>query len=1133
MIRLTVLLFALVAAVSPARPQSYDWRSWGSVTDTIAGADAGGRVYLSSVFIEAGSETVVVNGKEFSTDFYEINYQRGVFRFTVGVGDDALITVSYTRLPFLLNSVYAIREIEFADTPQRPPPAKPVFTQKKQSLFDPTGDLVFGGVKSITLSTGTNKSTSLDQSLRATVEGNLTPTIKVKALLSDDNLPIQPRGNTQELEYLDKVFVEFTGPRASALLGDFAFQNNMSKYSTFRRELKGASGQATFGNSTFGAAAGSAKGVFRSITFRGTEQLQGPYDLLPQGRAAGEVIIAGTEKVYFDGELLQRGQNRDYTIDYDRGTLTFTPRRLVTADTEIGVDFELTQQQFDRTSVFGSSDTRKLPGGFILQTLVAREKDDSDRPSSTTLSDADLSVIEAAGDEPDQAIANGVTLVGAGEGEYVLIPGDSLAGIPDHYEFDDTTGTFVLAFVNVGAGRGDYVLDGITADGRPVYRFAGQGQGNLVIGRQLPLPQSHSIFTTRLARAQGRFDFDLQYNVSNFDANTLSSRGDGDNIGDAGELAVVLRDVPAPLGKLELSGVVSTVRDRFRSLEKTRAWFFYRDWNLEGVPLIGREVISEVTTSFIRSKNLRVDYQLAGIRRDNFDGIKQEGRLSLVSLDDRSLNARVFSTDVEGDNQQRTREHGTMSLSYGFWQVVPSVVLSTEEFLVQSPVLPDTGIAYDRYVVRLGKRKYERFNFSVQVEERNTEQLADTTGGFVDTRRDRTFSGSLAARGTGVLQAELQYSHRIEDDRRLGGSRTSDLARLKGILRLQRIGVRSNFDYEISQNQFRSQEKSVVFVGEGQGDFNELGEPVGKGRGAYTVIFLPTLQTTPTRRVDFTLHTFYKAPAKGSRWQKGDGLLAWLRANVSLRQAFSIKEETTFDDAYKVYLFFPSALQRDDATLNGVISLRQDWSLLDDYPNLSLTLRYQRDDEEENRFNSIKEDRFFEQQIVRVDRSMSRLLTLNAAVTREIRRRRGKGLPTGTGSTYDATAWKLGAGWGLRLSGGSTVDGVLEFQRQEDGESGAEETALSLRPRFVWRVSKAFNVFGRYEVTRFSGEEPQGIKPLFFSNEGTTHRWSLTPNLKLSKAITMLATYEGRSEKTFSGNRITENEFRIETRAFF
>ncbi len=234
-----------------------------------------------------------------------------------------------------------------------------------------------------------------------------------------------------------------------------------------------------------------------------------------------------------------------------------------------------------------------------------------------------------------------------------------------------------------------------------------------------------------------------------------------------------------------------------------------------------------------------------------------------------------------------------------------------------------------------------------------------------------------------------------------------------------------------------------------------------------------------------------------------------------------------------MYLLFPSALQRDDATLSGVVSLRQDWSLLEGYPNLSLTVRYQRDDEEENRFNAVKENRFFEQQIVRLDRSMSRLLTLNVAVTREVRRRQGKGLPTGTGSTFDVDGWKLGAGWGLRLPGGSTVDGVLELRRQEDSESDAKETALSLRPRFVWRLSRAFNVFGRYEVTRFSSDEPKGIRPLFFSNGGTTHRWSLTPNLKLSKAIIMLATYEGRSEETFNGKRVTENEFRIETRAFF
>lgn len=1126
-----VLSLALIASAASAQPEPYDWESWGAVTDTIPNPQPGKRIYLTAAFIQSGSETVVANGKVIPSDFYEINYQRGVLRFTVPV-EQGLVVVSYTRLPFLLNSVYALRDVEFTDATERPPIRGPVVAQKKEPLFNPTGDLAFGGVKSISLSTGTNRSTTLDQTLRATVEGNLTSTIKVKALLSDDDLPIQPEGNTQELEYIDKVFVELTGPGAAATLGDFAFEDDASKFSTFRRELKGASGTVMVRNAALTAAGGSAKGVFRSMTFRGTEQLQGPYDLLSQGRAAGEVVIAGTEKVYFDGELLQRGQNRDYVIDYDRGELTFTPRRLVTADTEIGVDFELTQEKFDRTSIFGKVSAKDLPGGFTLRALVARERDDSDRPSSTTLDEADLAVIGSAGDDAARAIASGVTFVGAGEGDYLLVPGDSIAGIPDHYEFNDSTGAFDLVLVEVGVGRGDYVLDGITADGRPIYRFAGQGLGNLVIGRQLPLPQSHGIVTTRLAR-RGRLDFDLQYNVSDFDANTLSARDDGDNIGDAGELSIGLNDVPAPAGKFELSGTISTVRDRFRSLEKTRAWFFYRDWNLEGVPLVGREVISDFTTSFVRDQSVRLDYELAGIRRDEFDGTKHEARLSLSSLPDRTLNARVFATGVDGARQSRTRDHGTVSASYGFWQVVPTVVFSTEEFLVESPVLPDTGIAYDRYLVRLQKRKFDRFNFSLQAEQRDTEQLADTTNGFVDTRRDQTFSAAVTARGTGALRAELQYSHRIEDDRRLGGSQTSDLARLKGVWRLQRLGVRSNFDYEISQNQFRSQEKTVVFVGEGQGDFNELGEPVGKGRGDYTVIFLPTLETTPTRSVDFTLHTFYKAPSSVARWKRGSGVLSWLRTNVSLQQAFSVREETTFGDAYKVYLLFPSALQRDDATLSGLVSLRQDWSLLDGYPNLSLTVRYQRDDEEENRFNSARENKFFEQQIARVDRSMSRLLTLNAAVTREIRRRQGKGLAVGTGSTYDVATWKFGGGWGLRFPGGSTTDGVLEFRRQVDGESGAEETALSFRPRFVWRLSRALNLFGRYEVTRFSSREPQGVRPLFFSNGGTTHRWSLTPNLKLSKAITMLATYEGRSEETFSGKRVTENEFRIETRAFF
>ena len=78
-----------------------------------------------------------------------------------------------------------------------------------------------------------------------------------------------------------------------------------------------------------------------------------------------------------------------------------------------------------------------------------------------------------------------------------------------------------------------------------------------------------------------------------------------------------------------------------------------------------------------------------------------------------------------------------------------------------------------------------------------------------------------------------------------------------------------------------------------------------------------------------------------------EGAVARDRArNVSLEQSFTVREQTTFEDAYQVYLLFPSALQRDDATLLGSTSLKQEWSLLNAHPKLDLTVRFQRDDSE-------------------------------------------------------------------------------------------------------------------------------------------------------------------------------------------
>jgi hypothetical protein len=154
-------------------------------------------------------------------------------------------------------------------------------------------------------------------------------------------------------------------------------------------------------------------------------------------------------------------------------------------------------------------------------------------------------------------------------------------------------------------------------------------------------------------------------------------------------------------------------------------------------------------------------------------------------------------------------------------------------------------------------------------------------------------------------------------------------------------------------------------------------------------------------------------------------------------------------------------------------------------------------------------------------------------VRREVRRLGRRGAAGEVSGTYDVRGRAASAGWGLRFSGGNSFDGEFEARHRRDIESSAEELALSFKPRFVWRPVKSLSVFVTYELTRFSSPVATGTKPVFFSNPGVTHRWGVTPNLRLSKIISFLANYQGRSEETFSGKRIVDHELTLETRAYF
>jgi hypothetical protein len=258
--------------------------------------------------------------------------------------------VRYRALPLGLERVYVRRDLEAGRgsglaggaLPAAPGPAPapadsaglrrfPVDARRggPDNLDRP--DLQVAGSKTIRFDLGNNRDLALHQTLDLRVEGTLSRDVRLRALLSDRNLPFQPEGNTAELEELDKVLIEVEGPKARVGLGDQDLAVDSGTLLRFSRRLQGLMAQAGTGANGATVTAAAQRGEFQTQEFLGTEGKQGPYALTDRLGGRGVVIVAGSERVWLDGVELKRGLDADYTIDYGRAELTFSPRHGITA----------------------------------------------------------------------------------------------------------------------------------------------------------------------------------------------------------------------------------------------------------------------------------------------------------------------------------------------------------------------------------------------------------------------------------------------------------------------------------------------------------------------------------------------------------------------------------------------------------------------------------------------------------------------------------------------------------------------------------------------------------------------------------------------------------------------------------
>lgn len=1125
-------------------------------TDTIL-INLDNHYKISSVNIIHGSERIKLRGEFLSDKDYKFDYSNNTFFINPNVPYSIFDTlfVTYQSVFLSLKKSYKKRELIIQFTEDKLDSAYLVST----STSFLSNDDIFGKSiqKSGTLirgfTIGTNKDLTLQSGLRLQISGKLSDDIEIVAALTDENSPIQPEGNTERLSELDKVFIQIKHQNAVGTFGDYDLIKRNGEFGVINRRLQGLFAEVKFDNidGYFGIA--SAKGKFNSQKFNGTDGVQGPYRLSGANGERNIIVIAGSEKVFIDGEEVQRGERNDYTIDYAIAEITFTTNRLITSASRISIDFEYTDRNYSRTTMGAGGNVFLFNDKLTIGLSLFSDGDEKSSPIDISLSDEDKEILKNAGDDRMKAVKSGVSLAvedstGVIRGVYARIDTtiDNNSYVFYKYSPGSVDAIYNVTFSFVGNGKGDYVRKNAGE-----FDFVGINKGSYAPIIFLPLPELKQFSNLNLNYNFYRnFYINIEFALSKYDKNKFSNIDKEDDNGFARNVVLKLEQTPILINENNYGQIGFSLRERFieskfTSLDRFNSVEFDRDFNTSGSPNKD-ELLREAAINYkpINSMSLLNTYSFLS-KGDDFNSKRNNTLLQIKEKEDYELsfNNDYVSTKnfMLGGEFHRIKSKGFYSfyiLKTGFdfnlenkrdfYTKNDSLLLSSFKNYEISPFVEMSVLSNLKFIYNYIFRKdFVPQNGIMEDESKSKGHSVD-----IFYNLDREFITSLK-----LIVRDKIYSDKFISTTSLNNQ--TILVRSQTKTNLFDNFWSSDLFYEVSTQRTAKLQKVFVQVQRGNGNYIYLGDLNNNGiqdenefdpafyDADYVMVTIPTDELFPVIDLKTSLRTKFVF----KEIINADGFISDILKVLSSETTVRIEENSRESDLKKIYLLNTSAFLNVNNTIRGNNFIQQDLFVFENDPELSFRFRFTQRNSL-NQFSGGYERKYDREKSLRVRFKMVKEISNQTDI---INTTNNLTAPSNKLRNSLVTGNEINSDFSYRPSQTIEVGFKFSVGRKED-KFPTTPTIIDINGQNI-RVnySLAGNGRIRFEVERIELNTSNSENYLPFevtggNQPGKNYFWRLNLDYRLASNLQSTVSYDGRIQG--AGGKVIHSA-RAEVRAFF